>query len=95
MFKIFVISTIILLGVSDVPNYQERAIYLGEKDNVCRFGEISDRIFLRVNLDGVVTRTFNISGWTSCSDGYIRYAKQMTPMTVCVLSRRRSGDNIL
>ena len=81
MFRLLVISTIILLGVSDLPNYQERAIYLGEKDNVCRFGEVSDSVYLRVNLDGMVTRTFNISGATSCSDGYFRYAKQITPMT--------------
>ena len=34
-----------------MPNYQERAIYLDESDNVCHFGEPCE-INLVFNLDG-------------------------------------------
>ena len=33
-------------------NYQERALYLGEADNVCYYGEKSDVINLVINIDG-------------------------------------------
>ena len=33
-------------------NYQERALFLGEADNVCYYGENSDVIRLVIDIDG-------------------------------------------
>jgi hypothetical protein len=40
-----------VLPIIAQPDYQERVIYYSESDNVCRFGESSDRIHAVVNID--------------------------------------------
>ena len=47
--QVFLLLIVLLTAA---PNYQERAIYLGEKDNVCRFGDYTDRIYIEIEVDG-------------------------------------------
>ena len=48
-----VFLTLMLLAVSCAAqlNYQERALFLGEADNVCYYGEKSDVIRLVIDID--------------------------------------------
>ena len=54
--------------ISTMPNYQERAIYLSERDNVCRFSPGSDTINVVLNIDGKQTIKFSADGMTYCQD---------------------------
>ena len=44
---------ILVLPCAAQLNYQERALYLGEGDNVCYYGEKSHRINLVIDIDGL------------------------------------------
>ena len=50
--KLCLILIVLVLPCAAQLNYQERALYLGEADNVCRYGEDSDRINLEIDIDG-------------------------------------------
>ena len=52
--------------ISTMPNYQERAIYLSERDNACIYGS-SDTINVVLNIDGKQTIKGSADGWTHCS----------------------------
>jgi hypothetical protein len=62
------------------PNYQERIIYIDEKDNVCHYGESSDIVWLNIDMDG--KKSTRIAAWakTGCTDGTINI-QRITPMT--------------
>lgn len=76
----FLISVIFLVGAQNVPNYQERYIYLSEDDNVCLYRPVGDYIKLAVNVEGGVGRTLDAWVSTGCSNYYITYARQIIPM---------------
>ena len=52
MLQAFLILMVLTLPCAAQLNYQERALYLGEGDNVCYYGENSDRINLEIDIDG-------------------------------------------
>ena len=62
-----------------MPNYQERAIYLDESDNVCHFGSQCDEINLVFNLDGAQTIKITAGGSTRCRQWVVRDATAIMP----------------
>jgi hypothetical protein len=52
-----IIILLLSISLASCMDYQRRAIYLGEKDNVCHYGQQSDKIRLQINLDGLRTKT--------------------------------------
>ena len=72
--KIVCIILAIFTASCDLQNFQDRAIYLGENDNVCRESGSPDKIRIIANLDGGETKEMVGDGLTICHKGYIRYA---------------------
>ena len=64
--KLCLILFILALPCACQLNYQERAIYIGEGDNVCRYGSASDMIDLLINLDDVEIMKDTADGFTTC-----------------------------
>ena len=64
--KLCLILIVLVLPCAAQLNYQERALYLGEADNVCRYGEDSDRINLEIDIDGSEEVKASIPGATMC-----------------------------
>ena len=63
-------------------NYQERAIYLGEGDNVCKYGSNSDMINLVVNLDDAEIVKDAVWGLTICYEWVLPYSSAISPADV-------------
>lgn len=59
----------IFASVLSQPNYQERIIYIDEDDNVCRFGENWDTLWLNIDIDGTNSTRFAVWAKTGCRDG--------------------------
>ena len=47
-----IILLLIIGCINGQLGYQQRAIYLSRNDNVCVFGELSDKLQVVVNIDG-------------------------------------------
>lgn len=75
------ILTLFLLAclINTQPNYQQRAIYYSEQDNVCRFGERSDQVNLIINLNDRETLRRTVRGNTGCDQWTLRYANAISP----------------
>ncbi len=74
------LSILLLIGLIQAqPSYQERIIYYSEEDNVCRYGERSDRINLIININDQVKRKRVINGGTMCQSWVFRYANAIMP----------------
>jgi hypothetical protein len=73
------ISIILFIGVFGQDNFQQRAIYYSEADNVCHFGEYSDLIRLTVNIDGVETKNMVAYGGTHCDQWILTDAARIQP----------------
>jgi len=63
-------------------NYQERAIYLGEDDNLCRCGDQYDRINLAINLDDSEVLNINAGGHTFCDPSTLPYSAAIMPAKI-------------
>ena len=63
-------------------NYQERAIYLGEGDNVCIYGSASDMINLVINLDDAEIVKDIACGLTGCYEWVLPFSSAIVPADV-------------
>lgn len=70
---------ILFVGVFSQDNFQQRYIYAGEQDNVCHFGEQSDLIRLKINIDGFETKTIVTFGDTQCDNWILTDALRIIP----------------
>jgi hypothetical protein len=85
---------VLLLTVAAQPNYQERAIYLSTRDNVCSFGEHSDNMQLIINTDGIDTYETEVEGATICSPYQVRPENIIVPGPFCIYINSTKGDYI-
>ena len=80
--KLCLILFILALPCACQLNYQERAIYIGESDNVCRYGDQCDRINLVISLDDSEVLNLNTGGHTMCYSWVLPLSSAIHPATI-------------
>jgi len=78
MIRLFILLMIIGC-INGQLGYQQRAIYLSRDDNVCVFGELSDKLQVVVNIDGETTIEHISTGNTICNPFAMRIEDKIHP----------------
>jgi hypothetical protein len=75
----FIFALALIFQTLSQVDYQERRIYLSEKDNVCHFGIDSDLIRITIDSEGESLKIIDAWGSTLCTSHGLIDAMKITP----------------